>query len=93
MAVVDSHGLGRATVYLMYDNSSGANCVTTTVPSSSGPSTMGAYLARQGGPATSDTGNYSYYAGPVKVSARGTCVKWGGTYGSGSWTSGWSHCG
>ena len=93
MSVVDSHSLGRATVYLMYDNSSGMNCVTTTVQTSTGTNTMGAYVARQGGPSGTDTGSYAFYAGPVKVSARATCVKWGGTYGSASWTSSWSHCG
>jgi serine/threonine protein kinase len=93
MRVVDSHALGRATVYLMYDDATGVNCVTTTVPSSTGPQHMSASLTRKGGSPNQDSGSYSFYAGPVKASARGVCVTWGGSYGSDSWSSGWSHCG
>nr|BFF24019.1 hypothetical protein GCM10025732_19840 [Glycomyces mayteni] len=56
-------------------------------------SAVSATLQAEGGTTTKDSGNFSYYAGPVKKSAPNTCVKWGGSVGSTTWTSGWSHCG
>jgi hypothetical protein len=54
---------------------------------------MNATLSVQGGSTASDPGNWTYYAGPVTEHAPSTCVQWGGTYKSSSWTSGWTHCG
>jgi serine/threonine protein kinase len=34
-----------------------------------------------------------FYAGPVRLPARGRCVIWGGAARTATWTSGWSHCG
>jgi hypothetical protein len=95
--VIDQHGLnGGATIYLLYNGT--YNCVVTwkTGSSAGTPSNMNATLQRQSdGKSVSDPGRYGYYAGPVKLAASGTCVKWGGyAFGSyASWYSGWSHCG
>ena len=92
-AVIDSHDLGSATVYLLYASSTGYNCVTTLVHSGNGAVGLNATLAVQGGSSASNPGLFQWYAGPVKLSAASACVQWGGSYESTSWTSGWSHCG
>ncbi|MFD9127300.1 CHAP domain-containing protein [Kitasatospora sp. NPDC059571] len=91
--VIDSHDLGGAAVYLLYDPASGRNCVVTEAADPAGPVALGAVLTVQGGSTTSDQGSYTYYAGPVSAPAAGACVRWGGTYRNTSWTSDWSHCG
>lgn len=91
-SVIDSHSLSGGTVYLLWSNSAGKNCVTTMRAYASGTIQMRATLQVEGGPFASDSGSYTYYAGPVALSAVATCVEWGGTIGSSSWTSGWSHC-
>jgi hypothetical protein len=91
--VVDSHQLTGATIYLLYDGGSGKNCVVTLAGADTGAVPMNATLAVQGGGSTADPGSYHWYAGPVRLAAASTCVKWGGTYRTSSWTSGWSHCG
>lgn len=92
---INQHALGSVgAVFLMYNSSNGYNCVVTLKYTSVGTaSAVSATLQAEGGTATKDSGNFSYYAGPVKKSAPGTCVKWGGSVGSTTWTSGWSHCG
>jgi serine/threonine protein kinase len=92
--VIDSHALSGATIYLLYSSGSGKNCVvmmskyviTQKIK-------MSAVLQVQGGSTSSDSGNYTTYAGPLRLSAAGTCVIWGGGFGTSSWKSGWSHCG
>jgi hypothetical protein len=91
--VVDSHRLSGATVFLLYDNGSGNNCVVTLADSDTGAVSMNATLAVQGGSSGSNPGSFHWYAGPVSEHAPNSCVQWGGTYGGSSWTSGWSHCG
>ncbi|MEU9131761.1 CHAP domain-containing protein [Kitasatospora sp. NPDC048540] len=91
--VVDSHGLDGAQVYLLYNATTGQNCVTTLVDRPAGPVPLNATLSVQDGASASDPGNFASYAGPVRLAAPGACVKWGGSYGSTSWTSDWSHCG
>jgi len=90
-SVIDSHNLGSATIYLLYN--SGYNCVVTMVHNGNGAVGLNATLAVQGGSSGSNPGLFQWYAGPVRLSAASACVKWGGTYESTSWTSGWSHCG
>jgi serine/threonine protein kinase len=93
-SVIDSHAITGATIYLLYNSSSKYNCVATLATTVYGKVPMSATLAVEGGTSGSDSGNYTYYAGPVKESAPSQCVKWGGSYNGGaSWTSGWSHCG
>ncbi|MFF3672223.1 M23 family metallopeptidase [Microtetraspora malaysiensis] len=93
--VIDSAALGSAgTVYLLYNSSNGYNCVTTLKRTSLGTNTAtSAYLEVQGKSRVTDSGNFGYYAGPVRASAAGTCVKWGGSAGGVSYNSPLSHCG
>ncbi|MGH8792024.1 MAG: M23 family metallopeptidase [Stackebrandtia sp.] len=89
-----SSGKTVGRIYLMYNSSNGYNCVATLKLVSLGTaSSASATLQAQGGTKGSDSGKFSYYAGPVKKQAPKTCVKWGGSVGSASWESGWSHCG
>ncbi|MCD0446084.1 M23 family metallopeptidase [Glycomyces sp. A-F 0318] len=92
---INQHALGSVgKVFLLYNSSNGYNCVVTLKYTSVGsPSAVSATLQVEGGTVAKDSGNFSYYAGPVKKSAASTCVKWGGSVGSTTWTSGWSHCG
>jgi predicted Ser/Thr protein kinase len=91
--VIGMHGLGGAAAYLLYNSRSGVNCVVTMVPRSTGKTVLGASLVVQGGGRESRSGAFSFYAGPVRLPARGKCVMWGGTSKTATWTSGWSHCG
>ena len=93
---VDLHGLGR--VYLMYNGST--NCVVTWHSSAlqGVPRYTYASVEQQGGSTIFDSGRYSSYAGPVKVSAAGHCVRYGGQIADGSgkiygYESDWVHCG
>jgi len=90
-SVIDSHNLGPATIYLLYN--SGTNCVVTMVHNGSSAVGMNATLSVQGGSSASNPGKFEWYAGPVRLSAPSECVKWGGSYQTTSWTSAWSHCG
>ncbi len=91
---INQHALGTVgAVFLMYNSSNGYNCVVTLKYTSVGTaSAVSTSLQVEGGTATKDSGNFAYYAGPVKKSAPNTCVKWGGSVGSTTWTSAWSHC-
>jgi len=91
---VASHSITGATIYLLYSNSAGENCVVTLATKVSGKVSMSATLQVQGGNTGSDSGSYTYYAGPVKEAASGKCVMYGGGYNGQSWNSGsWSYCG
>ena len=91
--VIDSHALSGATIYLLYNSSTGDNCVTTLATTASGAVSMNATLSVQGGSSASNPGSFTYYAGPVVEYAPNSCVQWGGSYKTSSWTSAWSHCG
>lgn len=94
-SVVDEAALGTAgRTYLLYNSGTGNNCVVTLKSTNLGtPTAASAFLEPEGSSRTTDSGSYSYYAGPVKRSAPGTCVKWGGSVGSSSYTSPFEHCG
>lgn len=94
-AVIDKHALGKdGTVYLLYSAAKKSNCVVTMKQTKLGAkSAVSASLQVKGGSMTTDSGNYTYYAGPVRKSAANKCVKWGGKAGSTTWTSAYSHCG
>jgi sialidase-1 len=93
--VVDSQPLGTAgTAYLSYNASNGQNCVSTMKSASTGTATpTSAFLEVQGSARQTDSGSFSYFAGPVKAAAANKCVKWGGTAGDQSYTSEFEHCG
>lgn len=94
-SVINSHALGTAgRVYLLYNSGNGNNCVVTLKHANVGtPTFTSAFLEPQGSNRTTDSGNFSYYAGPVKRFARSTCVRWGGSTGGQSYTSPFQHCG
>jgi hypothetical protein len=94
-STIDRHALGKAgTVYLMYNASSGKNCVTTLKASSLGKKTAAsAFLEVKGGQRATDSGQFSYYAGPVSAAAANKCVQWGGSVGSEKYSSQFEHCG
>ena len=91
--VIDSHPVGGARIYLLYNNRAGANCVVTMVARSSGKIYLNASLVVRGGDHQSRTGAFMFYAGPVRLPAKGKCVEWGGATKAAKWASGWSHCG
>ncbi|KOV83343.1 hypothetical protein ADL03_21065 [Nocardia sp. NRRL S-836] len=98
---IDQHRLGSvATIHLLYNGST--NCVVTWKTNPGSASHLLATIAKQDSDGSFrdyryDDGNYSTYAGPVKVSAANTCIDWGGgAVVSGVWNvwmSGPSHCG
>lgn len=86
------YGLG--TVYLTYNGSTGKNCVVAIQTEQKYETKMTAKVRRTGSSSwITDTGYYRYYAGPVYVSAAGSCVDWygstldGGAYFSASATN------
>ncbi|MFI6888377.1 M23 family metallopeptidase [Streptosporangium canum] len=93
--VIDSAALGTAgTAYLLYNSANGNNCVATIKKSSLGTATATtAYLEVQGKTRVTDSGAFTYYAGPVRAAAAGKCVKWGGKAGSSAYNSPFEHCG
>ncbi|MED7924058.1 M23 family metallopeptidase [Nonomuraea sp. LP-02] len=93
--VIDSAALGTAgTVYLLYNSGNGYNCVATLKKTSLGTATAAsAYLEVQGKARVTDSGNFAYYAGPVRAAAADKCVKWGGKAGSSTYDSPFEHCG
>ncbi|GAA0913637.1 serine/threonine-protein kinase [Nonomuraea longicatena] len=93
--VVNSRALGdKATVYLAYNAAQGKNCVVTLSRLQyPGKVSMNATLQVKGGSSGANPGSFTAYAGPVRLPAVKKCVMWGGSWGSLSWKSGWSHCG
>lgn len=91
--VIGTHALGEASTYLLYNKHTGANCVVTMVPRSPGKVFLSASLVVKGGGRENRSGNVPFYAGPIRLPARGKCVMWGGASKTARWTSGWSHCG
>ncbi|WP_406078806.1 protein kinase domain-containing protein [Micromonospora sp. NBC_00858] len=86
-------GRRRGRVYLLYHSGNGNNCVVTLKDTAVGtPSAASAYLEVQGRARSTDSGSFDYYAGPVRASAAGKCVKWGGATGGVSYGSGFEHC-
>ncbi|MFG1703411.1 protein kinase [Nonomuraea sp. M3C6] len=83
------------TTYQLWNNGTGQNCVVTIKSGTDvGKATpMSATLEVQGGGSQTDSGNFEYYAGPVKLSAKGKCVRYSGSSGSGSTSAGWGNCG
>ncbi|MGB3439261.1 MAG: M23 family metallopeptidase [Actinophytocola sp.] len=93
-SVIDQAALTGGRVYLLYNSGNSNNCVVTLKSTSLGAaSPVSAFLEPQSGSRTTDSGSFAYYAGPVKKSAPGTCVKWGGSVGSSTYTSPFEHCG
>ncbi|SBT49220.1 spore-associated protein A [Micromonospora narathiwatensis] len=84
----------RGTVYLTYNASTGKNCVVTIREKPGTATLMEAYVRRSGNTAwIKESDNFTTYAGPVYVSAAGSCVDWGGTIGTASQTRYGTNCG
>ncbi|MGR6321235.1 protein kinase domain-containing protein [Micromonospora soli] len=93
-ATLTANGVRKGRVYLLYNTSTGANCVVTMKDTEVGrATTVSTYLEVQGKARQTQTGSYKYYAGPVRASAAGVCVKWGGSTGGASYASPFEHCG
>ncbi|WP_250305423.1 acetyltransferase [Streptomyces sp. NBC_01387] len=103
---IDSHIFtnGRvefARVFLLYDAATGYNCVVTQHSKATAgmPLTTGAWLDVQGDGKgqVKNQGTFTSYAGPVRLKAVHSCVKWGGMIEAGvgtyTYTSPWEHCG
>lgn len=91
--VIDSARLGNAgAVDLLWNGSIQHNCVVTLKFSSVGsPTATSAYLEPSGKPRKTDSGDFRYYAGPVREKAP-TCIRWGGSAGGSSYNSPSEHC-
>jgi sialidase-1 len=93
-SVIDQQPLGTAgTAYLSYNAANGKNCVSTMKSASAGTATQtSAFLEVQGSARITDSGAFSYFAGPVSAAAADKCVKWGGSAGGVNYESGFEHC-
>ncbi|MGW4962051.1 N-acetylmuramoyl-L-alanine amidase [Nonomuraea sp. NPDC004186] len=93
--VIDSAALGSSgTVYLTFNSANGNNCVATIKKASLGKATAtAAFLEVKGKTRATDTGNFDYYAGPIRATAADKCVKWGGKAGTSTYESPFEHCG
>ncbi|MEV5767879.1 hypothetical protein AB0L34_25360, partial [Micromonospora sp. NPDC052213] len=93
-ASLTASGVRKGRVYLLYHAGTGTNCVVTMKESAVGtPTSASAWLEVQGRARSTDSGSFSYYAGPVRAKAAGVCVRWGGSTGGASYGSGFEHCG
>ncbi|MGW2145909.1 protein kinase domain-containing protein [Nonomuraea bangladeshensis] len=80
--------------FQLYNASTGENCVVTMKTSEVGKSTpVSVTLEVQGGGSKNQSGNFEYYAGPVKLNGKGKCVRFSGSVGSASTSAGWANCG
>ncbi|WP_328942105.1 spore-associated protein A [Streptomyces sp. NBC_00250] len=92
--VIDSLRLeSGANVFLTY-SASGYNCVVTVAEYPGSPRPMSAWIQRTDDEASrdSDSAEYTAYAGPVYVYAKGSCVDWGGSYAYGKYQQYGAHC-
>ncbi|MEU1387770.1 MULTISPECIES: hypothetical protein [unclassified Nonomuraea] len=79
--------------FQLYNSGTKQNCVVTMKHMDVGKeSPVSATLDVQNGDSATDSGNYKYYAGPVKLSAPGKCVKFSGSVGAGSTAADWANC-
>ncbi|MEU9476903.1 hypothetical protein [Streptomyces sp. NPDC048191] len=76
---------------LYYDN--GYNCAVATSRNPGVKLHMAVWIEVLGGTKVSDSGYYTQYAGPVRVYAHGTCVRFGGEVGPTGDDTNWGHCG
>ncbi|WP_338497647.1 spore-associated protein A [Streptomyces sp. SJL17-4] len=69
----------QAIVYLLYNSSTGYNCVVTVVTGEQTGLPVNAGIRVADGSWIQDPGNYNSYAGPVRVKAAGKCVQYMGS--------------
>ncbi|MEU6425878.1 serine/threonine protein kinase [Microbispora sp. NPDC046973] len=93
-SVQRSSSMAGGTTYQLYNSSTGENCVVTIKTADVGKATpVSATLEVQDSWSKTDSGNYEYYAGPVKLQAKGKCVRYSGSVGSAGASAGWGNCG
>ncbi|QFY06316.1 protein kinase [Nonomuraea phyllanthi] len=95
-SVQRSSAFAGGVTYQLWNNGTQQNCVVTMKTKDVGKSTpVSATLYVQGGSpgSASDSGNFEYYAGPVKLKAPGKCVKYSGSTSHGSTSVDWANCG
>ncbi|MFI7427242.1 protein kinase [Micromonospora sp. NPDC049836] len=93
-ATLTANGVRTGRVYLLYNSATGANCAVTLKDTDVGRATaVSVHLEVQGKARQADSGAFKYYAGPLRTSAAGVCVKWGGSAGGASYGSPFEHCG
>ncbi|MEU6114243.1 spore-associated protein A [Streptomyces sp. NPDC047117] len=95
--VVDSTPVGDVgTVFVTWNESTGKNCAVTIRNTPGNPPVwMAVSLAIDAGrdaPYVVDSGNYTTYAGPVYLDARGQCILWNAAI-AGVGANGRGHCG
>lgn len=74
---IDHHDIPGARIHLLYNGTT--NCVVTTKNNPGTKTMMLAAIASDNHPAfINDKGSYAYYAGPVRLDAKGVCIEWGG---------------
>ncbi|RJL29999.1 hypothetical protein [Bailinhaonella thermotolerans] len=76
---------GYIAVY--WNSSTGKNCAATYTNKPGVKQFIGVWIDATGGGSDSDTGMFSYYAGPASVYARGKCVSFMGQVGNGPKTA------
>lgn len=105
--VIDRHtlrsndGVLLGTSYLLYRASTGENCATVIKRRHIGRPTFTAVSLKRSGskaPWVVDSGNFKFYAGPVRTRARGKCVRFGASISMPGnrralWISPFGHCG
>ncbi len=68
------------TTYLLYHSAVSTSCVVTMKSALVGTaSAVSAFVEPKGGTRVTDSGSFSYYAGPVRAKAASGCVSWGGS--------------
>jgi hypothetical protein len=89
-----SHDLsGKARVYLLYSKTYNQLCATTIKTTKIGsPSSTAARLKIRGGSWRTNSGNFTYYAGPVYVNAGRDCPAYAGGHDGSNWTSAYQSC-
>lgn len=94
---IDHKDLGDGVIHLLYNGIT--DCVVTSKTSHTDEKThvIAGISFADGSGSHRDDGNYQYYAGPVRLDAPRTCIRWGGfaqtTAGLEGWESEPSHCG
>ncbi|MFI6180030.1 hypothetical protein ACIA8R_31125 [Nonomuraea sp. NPDC051191] len=89
-----SQSFNGGETFQLYNSGTKQNCVVTMKYAGVGKeSPVSATLDVQDGDSVTDSGDYKYYAGPVKLAAPGRCVKFSGSVGAGSTAAGWANCG
>ncbi|MEU2601225.1 spore-associated protein A [Streptomyces hirsutus] len=82
-SVINSMDVGDGNTFLTYNSSTGYNCVVTVGDAPGTRQVLGTNLRRHRTDnvwksSEYDNGVYNYYAGPIYVYAKGSCIDWGG---------------